>query len=40
MTQVYWGDASNYIRHDDLLKRTLYLYRKDTTPPEFTIEID
>jgi HKD family nuclease len=40
MTQIYWGNASSHIRRDDLLKHTLYLYRKDTTPPEFTIEID
>jgi hypothetical protein len=40
MTQLHWGDAKQYIAKDDLLDRILYLYRKDTTPPEFTIEID
>jgi HKD family nuclease len=40
VTQIHWGDAKNYIRKEDLLKRTLYLYCKNTTPPEFTIEID
>jgi HKD family nuclease len=40
MTQIHWGDAKKYIAKDDLLGRTLYLYRKDTSPPEFTIEID
>ncbi len=40
MTQLHWGDAKKYIAKDDLLDRILYLYRKDTTPPEFTIEID
>jgi HKD family nuclease len=40
MTQLHWGDAKQYIAKRDLLERILYLYRKDTTPPEFTIEID
>lgn len=40
MTQLHWGEAISLIRKDDLLERTLYLYRKDTTPPEFMIEID
>jgi HKD family nuclease len=40
MTQLHWGDTKKYIAKTDLLGRILYLYRKDTTPPEFTIEID
>ncbi len=40
MTQVHWGDAKPLIAKNDLLGRGLYLYRKDTTPPEFMIEID
>jgi hypothetical protein len=40
MTQLHWGDAKKYIAKSDLLGRILYLYRKDTNPPEFTIEID
>lgn len=40
MTQLHWGDAKKYVAKDDLLGRVLYLYRKDTAPPEFTIEID
>jgi HKD family nuclease len=40
MTQIHWGEAKKYIAKPDLLGRILYLYRKDTTPPEFTIEID
>lgn len=40
MTQLHWGDAKKYIATPDLLGRVLYLYRKDTTPPEFTVEID
>jgi hypothetical protein len=40
MTQLHWGDAKKYVAKSDLLGRILYLYRKDTVPPEFTIEID
>jgi hypothetical protein len=40
MTQIHWGDAKTLIRKKDLLDRNLYLYRKDSTPPEFMIEID
>ena len=40
MTQLHWGDAKQYVAKRDLLGRILYLYRKDTIPPEFTIEID
>ena len=40
VTQLHWGDATKHIAKPDLLGRVLYLYRKDTTPPEFTIEID
>ncbi len=40
MTQVHWGAAKSLIAKEDLLGRNLYLYRKDSTPPEFTIEID
>jgi HKD family nuclease len=40
MTQLHWGSTRKYIAKSDLLGRILYLYRKDTTPPEFTIEID
>ena len=40
MTQIHWGDARTLIGKKDLLDRTLYLYRKDSTPPEFMIEID
>lgn len=40
MTQLHWGDAKTHIAKSDLLGRILYLYRKDTIPPEFTIEID
>jgi hypothetical protein len=40
VTQVHWGSARPYIARPDLLGRTLSLYRKDSTPPEFVIEID
>lgn len=40
MTQIHWGDAKALIGKNDLLDRNLYLYRKDSTPPEFMIEID
>ena len=40
ITQLHWGDTKKCIAKSDLLGRILYLHRKDTTPPEFTIEID
>ena len=40
VTQIHWGDAKALIRQKDLLDRNLYLYLKDSTPPEFMIEID
>ena len=39
-TQLHWGVARPLIAKQDLLGRNLYLYRKDSTPPEFMIEID
>ena len=40
VTSIHWGDAKKEIAKDDLLDRTLSLYRSDAIPPEFTIEID
>jgi HKD family nuclease len=40
MTQLHWDDVKGLVAKHDLLERILYLYRKDTHPPEFTIEID
>lgn len=40
MTNVSWGEAKGEIAQEDLLGRVMSLYRKDTTPPEFIIEID
>ncbi len=40
MTQLHWGAAKKHIAKRDLLGRIVYLYRKDTSPPEFMLEID
>jgi HKD family nuclease len=40
VTQIHWEDAKKYVAKEDLLNRKLYLYRKDTHPPMFMIEID
>jgi len=40
MTDIKWGPVKDYVSKRDLLERTLSLYRKDTNPPEFLIEID
>ncbi len=40
MTQLHWGLALPVVARRDLLGRTMSLYRKDTNPPEFLIEID
>lgn len=40
MSQLHWGDALPVVTRRDLLGRIMYLYRKDTGPPEFLIEID
>lgn len=40
MTNVSWGDAKSLIAQNDLLGRIMTLHRKDSTPPEFMIEID
>lgn len=39
-TELRWGSAKHLIEDKALLGRTLYLYKKDSTPPEFVIEID
>jgi hypothetical protein len=39
-TQLHWGSAKPYIARPDLLTRTLSLYKKNSTPPEYLIEID
>ena len=40
MTQIHWGPAHDVIAKRDLLGLTMSLYRKETAPPEFLIEID
>jgi HKD family nuclease len=40
MTNLRWKPIKDLIRNRDLMGRTLSLYRKDTNPPEFMIEID
>jgi len=40
MTQLHWGLARNLIAREDLLDRTMYLYRDETGPDLFVLEID
>lgn len=40
MTQIHWGEVLPIIAKRDLLGRAMFLYKKDTVPPEFLIEID
>jgi len=40
MTHLRWGEVKQLVAQGDLLGRTLYLYRQDTNPPIFMIEID
>lgn len=40
MTNLHWGNAKQHVAKPHLLKRNLLLYRKDTNPPEYVIEID
>lgn len=40
MTQLHWSLALPIVARRDLLDRTMSLYRKETNPPEFLIEID
>jgi HKD family nuclease len=39
-TQIHWGETAKLLRHDDLLGRTMYLYRDKLHPSNFVIEID
>lgn len=40
MTHIHWAEAKPYVARDHLLGRSLLLYRKDSVPPEYVIEID
>ncbi|WP_241075608.1 restriction endonuclease PLD domain-containing protein [Achromobacter insuavis] len=40
MTNISWGPAKSYIAQRDLLGRVMTLYKRDSVPPEFMIDID
>lgn len=40
MTDVSWGAVKPFVARDDLLGRTLYLYKNAADPTKFMIEID
>jgi HKD family nuclease len=40
MTQLHWGIARPIIARRDLVGRKLMLYKKNSSPPEYLIEID
>ena len=40
VTQIHWGDKRDLIAREDLLERTLRLYKSQTHPNRFVIEID
>jgi HKD family nuclease len=40
MTQVHWGEARSIIAREDLLERTMYLYRDELDTGSFVIQID
>ena len=40
MTQLHWGEARSLISHEDLLERTMSLYRDEADTGFFVIEID
>jgi hypothetical protein len=40
MTQLHWGEARPLVAREDLLDRTMYLYRDETDPDLFVLEID
>lgn len=40
MTQLHWGQARPLVAREDLLDRTMYLYRDETAPDLFVLEID
>ncbi len=40
MTSVHWGESSRIVVRPDLLGRIMYLYRRETNPPTFLVEID
>lgn len=40
MTQLHWGEARPLVAREDLLDRAMYLYRDETDPDLFVLEID
>ena len=40
MTQLHWGEARQVVAHEDLLDRTMYLYRDRVEQGLFVLEID
>jgi HKD family nuclease len=40
MTQLHWGEVRPLVAREDLLDRTMYLYRDETDPGLFVLEID
>lgn len=40
MTQLHWGEVRPLVAREDLLDRTIYLYRDGNDPDLFTLEID
>jgi len=40
MTQLHWGEVRSLVAREDLLDRTMYLYRDETDPDLFVLEID
>jgi HKD family nuclease len=40
MTQLHWGTAHSLVAREDLLERTLSLYRDESDPGLFVLEID
>lgn len=40
MTQLHWGQVRSLVAREDLLNRTMYLYRHETEKKLFVLEID
>lgn len=40
VTQLHWGEVKSLVARDDLLGRTMYLYRDAERPGQFVLEID
>ena len=40
MTQLHWGEARPLVAREDLLGRTMYLYRDEVDDGLFILEID